>query len=79
VDIKLVYDQQKISCTITDNGLGFDQDAKHTGFGLRSIKERSQLMGGELTIKSTLGEGTIINFVIPFNESSGGEENDQDG
>jgi len=79
VDIRLIYDKQKISCTITDNGIGFDQDDKNTGFGLRSIKERTQLMGGRLTIKSTPGEGTIINFVIPINEPSGGEENNFDG
>jgi len=79
VDIELVYDHQNISCTITDNGLGFDQDEKHTGFGLRSIKERTISLGGRLTIKSTPGEGTFINFVIPINESSGGEEKDLDG
>jgi len=79
VDIRLVYDRQNISCTITDNGVGFDQNAKHTGFGLRSIKERALSMDGKLTIKSTPGEGTSINFVIPINESSGGKENNQNG
>ena len=79
VDIELVYDQQNISCTITDNGLGFDQDQKHTGFGLRSIKERAMSLGGRLTITSEPGEGTLINFVIPIKESSGGEENKLDG
>ena len=79
VDIKLVYEKQKIACTITDNGSGFDQDSKHTGFGLRSIKERAQLMGGTLTIKSRPDQGTIINFVIPINGSSDGEEKNQDG
>jgi NarL family two-component system sensor histidine kinase LiaS len=75
VDIELVYDQQAISCTITDNGIGFDQDQKHTGFGLRSIKERTISLGGRLSIKSAPGEGTLINFVIPINGTSGGEEN----
>ena len=75
VDIKLVYDRQNISCTIIDNGIGFDQNEKYSGFGLRSIKERALSMGGKLTIKSTPGEGTLINFVIPINESSGSEEN----
>jgi len=79
VDIELVYEHQNISCTITDNGLGFDQDEKLTGFGLRSINERTISLGGKLTIKSTPGEGTFINFVIPINESSGGEENNLDG
>jgi len=79
VDIRLVYDRQNISCTITDNGVGFDQNAKHTGFGLRSIKERALAMGGKLTIKSTPGEGTSVHFVIPINESSGGKENNQNG
>ena len=79
VDIGLVYEHQNISCTITDNGLGFDQDEKQTGFGLRSIKERTLSLGGRLTIKSTPGEGTLINFVIPINESSGEEENNLDG
>lgn len=79
VDIKLVYDPQYIACTLTDNGIGFDQNEKHTGFGLRSIKERTLSMGGKLTIKSAPGEGTIIDLVIPINGSAGREENELNG
>jgi signal transduction histidine kinase len=79
VDIKLVYEQQTITCTIIDNGVGFDQDKKQVGFGLRSIQERATSLGGMSTITSTPGKGTDVNFMLPINGSSSDEENNLDG
>ena len=35
VEIGLIYDKLGIRCTITDDGLGFDPEQKHAGFGIR--------------------------------------------
>jgi signal transduction histidine kinase len=34
-------------------------------FGLATIKERVQLIGGSLDLKSELGSGTKITFTVP--------------
>jgi two-component system, NarL family, sensor histidine kinase DegS len=36
------------------------------GFGLFSMRERIDLLGGELSINSEKGKGTRLNIVIPF-------------
>lgn len=60
-----------IGLTVEDNGLGFDlQDvlageSSKRGLGLASMKERTELSGGSLSIESTRGAGTIIRASWP--------------
>ncbi len=65
VNIKAYQDTQGIILEIIDDGKGFEVSAHHTGFGLRGMQERVQILGGELHIKSTLDEGTRIRVWIP--------------
>lgn len=56
---------------VIDNGHGFDPDAAlhstdRRGLGLLSIKERVELVGGTVNIESTIGRGTRVYVVIPF-------------
>lgn len=51
---------------IHDDGVGFDWDSvrsaesRSRGFGLASMKERTQLSGGSFTVKTRRGAGTMI-------------------
>lgn len=46
---------------VIDNGRGFDlASAKGKGFGLLSMRERLQALGGEVEIQSTKGQGTTV-------------------
>lgn len=65
VNIKGYQNTQGIILEIIDNGQGFEVSAHHTGFGLRGMQERVQILGGELEIKSTFGKGTNIKVLIP--------------
>lgn len=56
------YDQE-LSITIEDNGIGFEQDAQHQGFGLNSLKQRVAALRGELSIMSAPGRNTTI-FIV---------------
>jgi CheY-like chemotaxis protein len=62
---------------VSDEGVGFEpslsatDDSKGTGFGLLSIRERLELMGGRLEIESTLGHGTRMTLVAPIQLSEG--------
>lgn len=55
-----------IELLVADNGKGFDTDevqAKKSlsgGFGLHSMKERTELSGGSFSIGSSPGEGTVL-------------------
>ena len=56
-----------ITLIIKDNGNGFDlcEANKGAGMGLRNMRLRASKMGGELSIRSSIGEGTEIAARIP--------------
>ncbi|WP_158210733.1 tetratricopeptide repeat-containing sensor histidine kinase [Myroides phaeus] len=49
---------------VNDNGKGFDQRGVKYGQGLLNIKERTELIGGQFEIKSSVGVGTIVLLVF---------------
>lgn len=61
--------------SVTDQGQGFDYQqalsspAKDSGFGLISVRERIEFIGGELNVDSTPGYGTTITIVFPASEN----------
>jgi signal transduction histidine kinase len=67
-DVALRQTENKIQCTLIDDGVGFDiNEARNgQGLGLTSMKERIKKLKGELDIKSSPGKGTTISFVLPL-------------
>jgi CheY-like chemotaxis protein len=59
-----------ICLSVSDRGRGFDPQAlKEThGFGLFSLRERVELLGGRMRIKSALGRGSTFRIVMPNEE-----------
>lgn len=65
--VTIKRDENKLQITIEDNGKGFDVgNAKFngSGLGLIGLKERAQLLNGEIVIDSKIGEGTKIELLI---------------
>lgn len=58
----------KLLITITDNGKGFDitQKGKKRQAGLKNMESRARIVNGELTISSSPGKGTCLQFSIPY-------------
>ena len=54
-----------VRLTIVDDGDGFDPRAKADGYGLHSMRERAELLGGTLRIDSAPGRGTRITADLP--------------
>ena len=55
--------------SIADDGIGFVFDQTHkNSVGLKSMHERAELIGGELTIKSQLDVGTKVVLKYPYQE-----------
>ena len=67
-DIELTYTGSDISCIVTDDGVGFDPNRKYGGFGLSSMQERANALGGNLTVESVVGQGTRITLSVPIEE-----------
>lgn len=61
----LELDADTLIVRITDNGKGFDTEAKYRGIGMQTMRERAAVIGGEFLIES--GEtGTKIKLVVPI-------------
>jgi signal transduction histidine kinase len=64
-------DDQNIYIQVEDNGVGFDlakidgENSELSGFGLFSIRERLNHLGGRLEIESKPGEGTTVTIISP--------------
>jgi two-component system, NarL family, sensor histidine kinase LiaS len=71
VEVDLVYDADRLTLRVTDDGHGFDP-AKDTGdgFGLRSMSERLAKLGGRVDVESAPGEGTRVICVCPLDSTS---------
>lgn len=74
VTISLAKKDNTIQLAIEDNGCGFDVDEARSvesskrGFGLGSMKERTELSGGTFVINSAKGRGTFVLASWPYNE-----------
>lgn len=68
VNITLSYMPDLLALDIADNGKGFNTSRNGRGFGLKTMRERAEELGGTLTIESELGKGTAIAVSLPIAE-----------
>ena len=84
--INLEFTDKNLRLCVYDDGVGFDventkpkSDDINSGFGLVSIRERVELLGGTFEISSKNGNGTRLTIVIPFIQEEGEtKDNDKD-
>ena len=66
--IRLAHHERHFSIAIVDDGCGFDCDASpdiERQFGLRTMRERVERVGGQFTIESCVGRGTTVRALLP--------------
>jgi signal transduction histidine kinase len=67
VDLVLRQTAEALHMEVIDNGLGFDTTVEHVGhYGLHTMRERIVRFGGEASVVSKLGEGTIVRVWMPL-------------
>lgn len=69
VQVRLQAAQDCLSVAVEDEGAGFDVEAVWASgacFGLRSMRERVETLGGRFVIDSVPGAGTRLTAVIPL-------------
>ncbi|WP_298393622.1 histidine kinase [Flavobacterium sp.] len=60
----LTKNEQSITLSIADDGIGFDVSKKSDGIGWSNIKKRTEIIGGTSSLKSS-AEGTHLLISIP--------------
>lgn len=75
IRVGIIYGQEEVTLLIEDDGRGFDHRAIHDEgsglasgcLGLHGMASRATHLGGELSIESTPGWGTVVRARIPDN------------
>ncbi len=64
LDVNLVFEDQKLTITATDNGVGFDssKDSKN-GIGLDNMKRRGALINATVELQSEPKKGTLLRLI----------------
>ena len=66
VRVRASMEADRLVVSVRDNGRGFDPaSVGQVAFGLASMRERAALIGGELSIESAPGDGTLVTLVVP--------------
>jgi two-component system, NarL family, sensor histidine kinase DegS len=69
IQVKVEVKKDKITVVVKDNGRGFDIETQKTGsFGIMGMKERVDLLEGDITIDSKIGAGTVVLIQVPLNK-----------
>jgi two-component system, NarL family, sensor histidine kinase DevS len=71
VTLQVAQGEERIDVLVSDDGAGFDPGADLGGFGLVGMRERVELVGGELQIGSKPGSGTRMVASVPLGGESG--------
>ena len=68
VQLALTFDATAVHLRVTDDGQGFDpqQATMREGFGLVSMRERAERIGGRFTLTSQAAHGTTVMVVVPM-------------
>jgi signal transduction histidine kinase len=66
IQLTISYGDDQIELRVADDGKGFPGERPPEGhFGLRGIRERVASLGGQLQVKSGIGEGTELSVQVP--------------
>lgn len=72
VNIELTYTNESVKLSVIDDGQGFNPAAVETpGYGLNSMQERVDKLGGQLRIESVPDKGTKVLVEIPDSDQEG--------
>lgn len=68
VEISLRRNKMHLILKIEDDGIGFDTEilAQSVSLGISGMRERVNLLQGDFSINSQLGQGTDIKITLPF-------------
>jgi two-component system sensor histidine kinase DegS len=67
IDVQLDVGDSFVRINVEDNGMGFDVESldNEKGMGLKLIRERVDMTGGNFEVDSRLGEGTRVSLRVP--------------
>ena len=72
--VKVMVDlgEDRVRVSVDDNGRGFDPESlqQSNSLGLKLIRERAEMLGGNFELDSSPGKGTRVSFAVPARSAS---------
>jgi len=69
IHVLLSYSERLLQIRVQDNGCGINEETlnlRRPGhYGIAGMKERAERLGGSISIRSRVGEGTEVNLSVP--------------
>jgi signal transduction histidine kinase len=69
IEAELSYEESFVRLTVRDNGIGVEPAVLDTGrighWGFPGMRERTESIGGQLSIRSDVGSGTEVTLTVP--------------
>jgi signal transduction histidine kinase len=69
IHVLLSYGEEQLRIRVQDNGCGMSKETLNLGrpghYGIAGMQERAERLGGNMSIRSSRGEGTEVNLTIP--------------
>jgi len=74
IDVEIRHEARRLHVTVSDDGQGIDADILREGgkaghFGLSGMRERAELLGGELSVRSDPGAGTEVALSVAASQA----------
>jgi len=63
--VRLRFMSQALEVDVEDHGIGFTERPSKRGIGLVAMRERSELMGGQIVFSRPAEGGTLVRLVVP--------------
>jgi PAS domain S-box-containing protein len=75
VTIELATADGTLTLSVQDNGRGFDErNASNNGMGMKLMRYRAQMLGGDVAIANNKGGGVIVRCTCPHRAPLGGDK-----
>ena len=75
VTIELATAEGTLTLSVQDNGRGFDErNASNNGMGMKLMRYRAQMLGGDVAIANNKGGGVIVRCTCPHRAPLGGDK-----
>ena len=65
-EVRMERRNDQVHLTVRDHGAGFDAGAEHENFGMLSIRERMDMLGGGMMVETAPGKGVLVELAAPL-------------
>jgi len=85
LELRMAKQDGNLVVTIRDDGQGFDVARvdrsydRYGNLGLLNMRERAEMLNGEFSIESAVGQGTLVKLIVPLQASDGADSDELKG